>query len=122
MNNRLSKDEYGDLLTEFKEAVGESGALIDEHLRNAHDEIEKAIKLSEQYGIPFEFGVGEDANRKYVPQKWSDQFRKLICDFPASVNPDDEYEIGELLGFMAPYDKGPKGGGREYWNTSSLHC
>lgn len=99
------KERSAKLEVEFRSAMDKVRPQITEILKKAEEELQKAVALAEEYGVPFSSDVeGMPAARRYTPNsfgsKWGDVDRDVLYD----------YDI---------YDRDS---GWEYWRSSSLSC
>lgn len=99
------KERAARLEVEFKSTMDKVRPQIKEILKNAEKELQKAVALAEEHGVPFSSYVeGMPTSRKYVPNsfgtKWGDVDSDILCD----------YDI---------YDRDA---GWEYWRSSSFSC
>lgn len=76
---------------------------IEQHIKQAAIELDKAVKLSEEHGITFKSNIVdmEYVSRRYIPKSKKEKFPELC-----SQGRDTFY-----------FDSG-----WEYWNTSSFSC
>lgn len=100
-----------ELLPKFLKAVEQANKEIELHIKEAKASLNKAVAVSEQYGVPFQSDVVEFAERSYTPES----FRK----YWNGVSLYDESN-GYISEFLCYGDFSESGW--EYWNSSSLTC
>lgn len=99
------KERAAKLESEFKSTMDKVRPQIEEILKKAEKELQKAVALAEEHGVPFSsYLEGMPTSRRYTPNsfgaKWGDVDRYVLYD----------YDI---------YDRDT---GWEYWRSSSLSC
>lgn len=99
------KERAAKLESEFKSTMDKVQPQIKEILKKAEEELQKAVALAEEHGVPFlSYVEGMPTSRRYTPNsfgaKWGDVDRDVLYD----------YDI---------YDRDT---GWEYWRSSSLSC
>lgn len=60
----------------FKEAVEQATKEINVHVKNAREELKKAVEISEKYGVPFYSDVSL-LSQSYRPSSFDDKFYEL---------------------------------------------
>ena len=69
-----------ELEAEFQKLVDKANNEMAKHLKKAHDELHKAIAISEKYGVPFNGGITTLSN-PYMPASFfKSKFAKLDHD------------------------------------------
>lgn len=103
--------EKRSLEEKFKDAVFNFQSEINKHLNSARQELQKAVEVSEKYGLPFRSTIvdlGGEVSRLYVPdnKKW--------------LNIDEDFLVDNFQSLY--YDMKGDFYGWEYWSVSSLQC
>ena len=123
--SELEKSWNGQLFTFHKE--------IEDKLVKAQESLREAILLSEEYGVPFCFSLG-DAERQYTPAKFikiMNKFNKELEKATIKYQNEEEtflsYDIEEeIRNLPGPHTlkniKLDADADWEYWRTSSLTC
>jgi hypothetical protein len=87
-------DEKSDLEKKFEQAYSEGKRLIEEHLKKASEELNKAIQVSETLGVPFYSGISFIGNT-YTPRSfskiWDELDEDFLYDYEASSYPGWEH-------------------------------
>jgi hypothetical protein len=90
----MEKENLSELEQKFESALNEGRKKINEQLDIAYAAIEKAEKLSEEYGIPFHAGCSP-LSQQYFPasydEKWSSISPEILEKFGCYKN---EYASG----------------------------
>lgn len=68
------------LEAEFEKVLEKASAAIDAELAEAQKHLDKAVKLSEKYGVPFHTGISPLGNT-YTPDSFQEKFGGLDSDF-----------------------------------------
>lgn len=92
------EQELGELEKQFKAVYDEHIQEINVHLEKASEELQKAVKISEKYGIPFGTNIsflGQNYTPRSLEKKWKDLDQDIIqevSDYEISFNEYDGWQ------------------------------
>jgi len=69
-----------ELEREFQKVVEKASAKIEEQIKIARQAIDKAVKISEKYGVPFYSGI-TPLGMSYTPSSFFEKFDELSSEF-----------------------------------------
>jgi alanyl-tRNA synthetase len=72
-----SKKFAATLEEEFNKLREKHAAKIEKEIEKAYKALDKAVELSEKYGIPFSFEVNDEMTRVYTPESFKEKMLKL---------------------------------------------
>lgn len=85
----MKKEKLSELEQKFKAALDEGGKKIQEQLSIAMKAIDKAEKISEEYGIPFGANCSP-LGQQYFPESYDKKWGKLNVENNSSSDEDEE--------------------------------